>query len=1295
MPMSGSYPQDSTRPGRANHKVQQRRGQQFQNSLSNRSNEQTTTTYSSQMKSDVPFSQPRPHAPKQDGTPNFEKCRHQPSSPTKRAASTELNVSTLKKFKTSSSHLTSEGEDPSDPIVDTHEDELAGHRHAVNGVPIYVRSSQASAPSTQKGARKPKSDRRISHEKKAVETMMDSREYAKGGLVADLNIAANHHQIPWARSTRQTEEDQYLHQSGCIMQKPRYQGTARSSEPQRPGTFAKNSLQSQSRRPSPELPVQPTRAITSSHSSNQLSSQNSGNTAKISSQAKTVTDQASSDDLLNDDDITIGPTVKRQRLSPVRNPVSTRKPSQSAPMEVDDDSDVNKSRIPATNFSNPGRPPRTGTQLQTQGLHRINNRFYALNQVIINLQHINGMDVENLQLLLHHNDAGDAQLTVAVDGVVGSEANPDFGYSIRKILPDIEYSKNQPGYVHIGFSRRGHQHHQIDLDFESEKAMSDFLRDVQSTDTKVGVRSRHWDHMHKRFQNTLKMIQQKDKQDVRGPRYPDSEQALLERRTSKADVIETSAWDRTNEETETKPRRPKLSPRMQGREERPDAPLRKRRGNQAELNEMDAVQDNPSRKAPRKPLAPLDEGNNEGQFLRPRRAVSPIGGSINRRLGEQREQQVGRVQGERTSRSNEGGKFTRSKSDDYLSYDQDPQETVVQRKANLGTAWKKPLVFPQVGKKKATVEFDDLSRLDEGEFLNDNLIGFYMRYLEEQLEKHDPSVAKTIYWFNTYFYASLTQNTKGKSRINYDAVRKWTRNINIFDFDYLVIPINEAAHWYVAIICNLPALSHGGPQKDIVLEEIKPEVIAVNVDNDNTVLGVTVTTLADPEKLNHLPSEPVLIDEPNEQLARESLASFSIDDKMDLDEELKVSEINEPIVIHHMDKDKQEALPDVEPSALNKLASLLGEEDDIPPELHTEEDSTPIQHSSPNAIKFLNSMKKSKRRSSAQGRKFNPDQPTIITLDSLGISHPATSRALKDYLIAEAEAKFKLEIHDKQLQGMTAKDIPQQDNFCDCGVFVLGYLDKFVEDPRVFVRSIIKHEYDLDKDWPLLVPSQMRNELRARLLDLKKEQDPGKGSQAKTTTTATETKAPAKEERPKSPSTIERMSPARKINATSIEPKDPGEHRETAIPEKSKQAGLKAPTRVESISENEEQPPTLPPRPSSGSSPAPSESSAETSIPHTPRQSQLDRLIQSNLVNGSKPVAPPKTREETLGVAESIGEEEDIETKQLLGGGSSTASPYKEQKPQQDRETAMPTHVKQGMTRAEPICVDSQPSFRE
>lgn len=114
--------------------------------------------------------------------------------------------------------------------------------------------------------------------------------------------------------------------------------------------------------------------------------------------------------------------------------------------------------------------------------------------------------------------------------------------------------------------------------------------------------------------------------------------------------------------------------------------------------------------------------------------------------------------------------------------------------------WQAPLEYPSDGKKRTTIDFQDLARLDEGELLNDSIVSFYLRYLQEHSQ---PDIARRIYIFNTFFYQKLTR-TKGD--INYEAVQRWT-DADLFNYAYVVVPINEGAHWYVVIICNLPVLA--------------------------------------------------------------------------------------------------------------------------------------------------------------------------------------------------------------------------------------------------------------------------------------------------------------------------------------------------------------------------------------------------------------------------------------------------------------------------------------------------------
>ncbi|OLN82143.1 Ubiquitin-like-specific protease 2 [Colletotrichum chlorophyti] len=125
----------------------------------------------------------------------------------------------------------------------------------------------------------------------------------------------------------------------------------------------------------------------------------------------------------------------------------------------------------------------------------------------------------------------------------------------------------------------------------------------------------------------------------------------------------------------------------------------------------------------------------------------------------------------------------------------------------------KPLIFPATGKNRTSVYKDDIPRLEEGQYLNDNLIGFYLRYLQADLEMKDKKLCDRIYFMNTYFYPKLIDVKAGRG-INYDGVKSWTAKVDIFSYDYIIVPVNEHAHWYLAIICN--------PAKLLKIAETQP-----------------------------------------------------------------------------------------------------------------------------------------------------------------------------------------------------------------------------------------------------------------------------------------------------------------------------------------------------------------------------------------------------------------------------------------------------------------------------------------
>lgn len=52
---------------------------------------------------------------------------------------------------------------------------------------------------------------------------------------------------------------------------------------------------------------------------------------------------------------------------------------------------------------------------------------------------------------------------------------------------------------------------------------------------------------------------------------------------------------------------------------------------------------------------------------------------------------------------------------------------------------------------------------------------------------------------NHIFHYFLIDNSPAERR--HSQVKKWTRNVDIFEKDFVFVPINEASHWYLAVIC--------------------------------------------------------------------------------------------------------------------------------------------------------------------------------------------------------------------------------------------------------------------------------------------------------------------------------------------------------------------------------------------------------------------------------------------------------------------------------------------------------------
>lgn len=404
------------------------------------------------------------------------------------------------------------------------------------------------------------------------------------------------------------------------------------------------------------------------------------------------------------------------------------------------------------------------------------------------------------------------------------------------------------------------------------------------------------------------------------------------------------------------------------------------------------------------------------------------------------------------------------------------------------------MVYPQNGKKKAEVTVEDRDRLRDDEFLNDNLIAFYMRFLQDHMERTNPEAAKQVYFFNSYFYDTLTKTPRGQRGINYSGVAKWTRNVNLFEYDYVVVPINQSAHWYVAIICNLPKLL--GETEEI---EAKPNAEESTSSNDKSPPNQTESEiheiLESPEPEVGLGTNQAgrSTESPASQSARNRLASMSLENE------------GEPEATEDSSGQHEKDLPQKEQDTNESDKDISAKEPSSADEWPAEDDhNTPPPKIATSSLKSKTNTKPipsptsqtPNKKKGKGGQKYDPDQTTIITFDSLDLARSPTVRILRDYICEESSSKRGKGVEPKDVKGMRARQIPLQPNFSDCGLYLLAYLEKFVQDPDQFVMKLLRREMDEKDDWPPLGSGLLRQRLRDFLDQLYREQERVKAGKA-------------------------------------------------------------------------------------------------------------------------------------------------------------------------------------------------------
>ncbi|XP_062135947.1 sentrin-specific protease 6 isoform X2 [Drosophila sulfurigaster albostrigata] len=326
------------------------------------------------------------------------------------------------------------------------------------------------------------------------------------------------------------------------------------------------------------------------------------------------------------------------------------------------------------------------------------------------------------------------------------------------------------------------------------------------------------------------------------------------------------------------------------------------------------------------------------------------------------------------------------------------------------------LMYPPKGTGGLCIRMEDYVCLTKESYLNDIIIDFYLLWLRNTLIPE--ALRERTHIFSTFFYKRLTTLTRPTdmkqtaAQKRHARVQKWTKLVDIFDKDFIIVPINEQSHWFLAIIC-FPCLK--GPVTYDTNQPVEPQQLKrprgkkVPMQIGNT----TITPLAkrDSVTLPTMPSEICRI----------------ADDESERDE-------------------------------------AEGDESDMASE-DSENSNPPISKDGTAASATTPSPAPTPQASAGPARVTNDDvpavkQPLILIFDSLaGASRSRVVATLRDYLTCEYKVKkpdAQAHIFNKDNMPGHCVKVPQQNNFTDCGLYLLQYVEQFFKEPIKDYRLPIK-----------------------------------------------------------------------------------------------------------------------------------------------------------------------------------------------------------------------------------------------
>ncbi|KAK6460173.1 hypothetical protein DFJ63DRAFT_264202 [Scheffersomyces coipomensis] len=114
--------------------------------------------------------------------------------------------------------------------------------------------------------------------------------------------------------------------------------------------------------------------------------------------------------------------------------------------------------------------------------------------------------------------------------------------------------------------------------------------------------------------------------------------------------------------------------------------------------------------------------------------------------------------------------------------------------------------------KLVTITYSDFKTLYNNDWINDSVIDFFIQYeIDKVVHQYKLLQAEDIYALNSFFFTKLMYKSNIQETPDYYGnIKRWLTKVDIMNYPYVIIPINENAHWYCCVIKGLPNLLEKG-----------------------------------------------------------------------------------------------------------------------------------------------------------------------------------------------------------------------------------------------------------------------------------------------------------------------------------------------------------------------------------------------------------------------------------------------------------------------------------------------------